>query len=649
MVRPSAPHRSRSSAAALYDRRLRLALVGLAVAVPLVVGAFAALRGWKATGDNALISIRVGDVLRGDLPTSGLPTTGENFGSGVASNHPGPMQFYVLAPFQALYGIDVGLALGAAFVNAVAWGLAVWASTRRLGPVAGAVTLGIYGLLAFGLGAHLLYDPVSSNIATFASVTAVILAASLLDGDWGLAPAFVLVASFVVQAHLTYVALGVPVVLVVFGALGLQIGRRQPLPVARLVQAGILGLVLWAPVVIDQFFGTGNVGNVIRTFSEGKTVGSGFGFAFGRLWYAIAPIPMFARRIEGLGFLTRVGTGTIVLGLAVVAAFGACGWWCRRHRPELQSLVGLVGLVMLTSVYSASKLPSAATVKAANLRWMWTGGALVWLVLVLAVAELAGRRWRRADVFSAVACLAVLASVAGVASFWMAPPRDDAAFDAIAHLRVDTRGELPKGRYVVRYEGNEALLTLGPAIVADLIAEGYDAKVDLGPFNRAYGDHTVGRRAGKGREVLIISAAKVGSEEEARAAALPADAVVASNRFSPGPGEPDVVVRVIRADLATACGRLRDLVDALTGGGGKTVTAERLDELLDPAEATLGLVTPVLSRPDRDDLRTLLAVIRGWQQQLAGGAGGSLEELARRDVALVAPGLQVVDRRCPGS
>ncbi|MCU1371168.1 MAG: hypothetical protein JWO77_2362 [Ilumatobacteraceae bacterium] len=642
--------RSDEPAPPIHDKQRDRALVVVAALIPIAVGAAAAISGWRATGDNALIGLRVSDLLRGHLLTSGLPTTGENFGTGITSNHPGPLGFYLLAPFRLVYGVNAGLALGAAAINAAAWGIGVWVMTRRHGQIAGVLTLGIFGVLAYGLGAHILYDPISSNIAAFASVTLVIVTAAVIGGDWKLLPVFVVVASYVIQAHLTYVALGVPLVLVVAVALVVALAKKQPVPLRSLLISLGVGLVLWAPVFWDQFFGTGNISSIIRTFTSEDAGGKGFGFAFGRLVHSVSPVPMFARPtgpIGNLGFLEAAGGVRTAIGVVLLLAFAAAVWHLWRTRSAYRPLAGLVVLVVLASVYSASQLPDPATVKAANLRWMWTGGALVWLVLLVVAADLATRWWRAADLLAVAACLAVLGVLAGATSYWTVEVRDEPAFRAVDTLVSQVNEKLEPGTFIVKYQGEDALLNVGPPLVTDLIDDGFDARVSLGPFDRAYGDHIVTKRLPQNTPALFIATGAEGSDalkdiEASRAT----DEVIAETRFDPLTGGPPVIVRVYLAKVEVACERLTGLAKELADPNGERPGAEVLEDMNTLASARLTTIAPTLTPEELASIQQLLAQIPAMQQQFTENPELTLQELQVENLQSAIDGIQVLVDLC---
>lgn len=637
-------------APALRDKRLERLLVAIAALVPLGIGILAAAGGWRATGDNALIGLRVSDLLRGHLLTSGLPTTGENFGSGITSNHPGPLPFYLLAPFRLVYGVDVGLALGSAAVNAAAWAVGVWVMTRRHGLIAGVITLGVLGVLAYGLGAHVLYDPISSNIAAFTSVTLVIVTAAVVGGDWKLLPVFTVIASYVIQSHLTYVALGVPLVLVVAVALVVALVRKQAVPRSSLLISLGVGLVLWAPVFWDQFFGTGNISSIIRTFSGGNAEGRGVGFALGRLMQSVSPIPLFARPTGELGnllFLENAGGLRTVLGVALLAGFAWALWHLWRTRSAFLPLAGLVTLVIVASLYSASKLPPPSTVKAANLRWMWTGGALVWLVLLVALADVATQYWRPPDLLAVVSCLTAVGLLVGVSSYWTVEVRDAPAFDAVDNLNAQISEKIGKGRFIVKYQGEDALLNIGPPLVVGLIDEGFDIRVNLGPFDRAYGDHIVNERLPQDTPALIIATGRQGSEElKEIEASRASERRIAETTFVPETGGAPVVVQVYLAEVDEACDKLRGLAGELVNPDAERPPEEVLEDINTLASDRLTTIAPTLTRRQVQDLRNLLDQIPQMQQQLRDDPNLEVTDLEVADREAATKGLDVLVELC---
>lgn len=478
------------------ERQVRRILLGLITAVPFLIAILALLDGWEVLGDNAIIGIRVRNLLGGDLPLTGLPSTGQNFGTGIESSHPGPLALYALVPFVVLFGQTAGMALGAAAINAGSFALAAWAGYRRGGVFLMAVVGFVLCVLARGLSPWTLVDPLSSNLGTFPSVAFALAAWAVLEGDRRLLPFAIVVGSFTFQAHLTYMAFGAGVSAVLLVGLVVQVMRdRATAPDRRtLVWSGLAAGVLWLPVLLDQFFGGGNISSIIRTFTEsGGDPGMGWSFALRRLVHAVAVPPFFGQDVRGLDFLARTPLLGALLAIPVVLFVAFRTWRTRGRALNLTMFVIVTAGVGLVSVYSAAQLPSGATVKAANLRWMWTFGALWWTTVVWAAVGAILDRIGRPRPERIVPVL-FGATVVGMAIVLMAaqtrPARDARAFTVAAELRAEA-DEVPRGDYRIRYSGNQALLTVGPSFAYALRSSGSRVYVDAGLFGRGYGSGAI--------------------------------------------------------------------------------------------------------------------------------------------------------------
>lgn len=474
----------------------RWALLTLTALVPVTVFVAAMLAGWRAVGDNAIIGMRVRDLLAGRLPLVGQPSTGENFGTGIQSNHPGPMALYVLAPFVAVLGSNAGLAFGAAFINATAMVASVWVGLRRGGLLLGSIVAVGLTMLAMALGPYVLIDPISSNLGTFASVAYVLLTWSVLSGDRRRLPLALVVGTFVSQAHLTYLAFGAAVTVVLLGGLAIQVlrgHRRRPFERRTIVWSVWIVLILWAPVLVDEFFGGGNLSSIVRTFtSSDGTGGRGTGFALSRLAYAVGIRPMFSHTSVGLAFLTRPGLLAVVSAVVVGLLFVGLALWSRKASGPVRSFglyAVVVGVVVVVSVVTGAKLPNPATVKAANLRWMWTASLLLWIGVAWGLLQFGVARLvrRLPDLVPILLAPVLLATGALANQTQVQRPRDANAL-GVARDLAGVAGRSSGGTVRVRYQGSPALVTIGPAFAYDLASNGSRVYVDAAPFSRAYGD-----------------------------------------------------------------------------------------------------------------------------------------------------------------
>lgn len=522
--RPARSHRV--GALPLAQRRaVQAALVAVAL-LPLLGAVVVLSQGWRPSGDNALIGLRAHDVLNGELPLIGQPTTGENFGSGIETSHPGPIEFYLLAPFVLVLGPVVGLAIGAAAINAAAMVAVSWFGFRRGG--IGVMALATLAMLAMtrSLGGNLLHDPVSSNVGSMMSLALLFAAWSIVAGDLRTTPAFVAIATFCLQDHLAYLGTGTPVVVatVVVGIVWIrQIERhdRDPSWLRRTVLASaIVGAVLWAPVLIDEIWGDQNINSIFQTFTGKRTPGEGTTFALGRVAEALAPVPLFARRFGPLGYLHTPALHEWIMGVAVFAAIVGLGAWFARRRDARFAAFALVFVVAsIAGGYGAVKLPVGAGIQGSNLRWMWTLGAFAWVGLAWMVWEVLPGFWREvlerpAQIVGGVALVAVTVGTLG--SVDLATDRDGTIAEDLETLIDRVEQELPPGTYRVTYEGGSVVVSVGPALVHDLDHRGDRVLVDLGPFTRAYADHRAYRGEDVDGTILITAEADSGYPEGTR-------------------------------------------------------------------------------------------------------------------------------------
>lgn len=374
--------------------------LGAALLAPLLFLAVAAARQtWWPVHDFALIDLRARDV-----GTSATPLIGPY--SRFGWSHPGPLLFFLLAPFSRVAsGAPTGLLAGAVVLNGAAVAGALVVARRRGGTVlVAAVAVGL-ALLLRALGADLLASPWNAWLVVLPTVLLGLLCWSLAAGDAPSAPFVVLVGSFLVQTHLGVA----PVVLAMtgVGAVGFILARRgraltagPATPTDRRWLLGTLavGVVVWLPPLIDQLTGTGNLGLIARFFVGAqpdrpplRTALGVAGTELGPLgpWLrgtAAEPLVPFEGTLEP-GSVAALAVPFVALALAGVVAFR------RRDRDGLWLVAVATGAAAAT-VLALVRMSDA--VWDYVVRWSWAVGLLVWLAvgraLVPAVAALFGRR-----------------------------------------------------------------------------------------------------------------------------------------------------------------------------------------------------------------------------------------------------------------
>jgi MFS family permease len=373
------------------------------VLTPFAVALVRAFReGWVPSGDEANIATRALDVLSRHPPRTGLPSTSVLYGDQISTNHPGPIEFYLIAIPLRLFGQTAGPLLTAAAINAGFGLIALWVFFRRLGLTA-MLWAGIL-LLAVNWsgGTSVLTDTLSSNMTMYALLATAVLAWALIDGDLRLLPLTVFVASYAAQQHLAagfiVAILGAAVTI----ALVLQIivrVRRGDTSVWKLTRRWwFLGLVVvgvcWAPVALDEV--RGHPGNLteIAKFARDKTRATlGLRSGVYQTLHAVVPPTILAHTdISGVFFLPRLGTTWFALGGLVGVALVVVAWGARRRSRSLSRLA-IVALVLLAAgVVNGGNVPASVESWRVNLyRWTWAGVFLTWTAIGLGFAFLAER------------------------------------------------------------------------------------------------------------------------------------------------------------------------------------------------------------------------------------------------------------------
>src|SRR3954452_15351894 len=262
----------------------RLARVAVAITLlPLLVAAIALIvvvRGdYLPSSDHALTEMHVRDV--GHHPVLvGLYSRDD-------WSHPGPMLFYVLAPFYWITrGSSIAINLGALAINGASIAGMAFIARRR-----GGTTLLLFTLLGCALlmrttGADFVRDPWNTYVTVLPFGLLVFLVWAMVCGEVWALPVGVLVASFLAQTHVGFVVLALP--LFAFGAVWLAVSAlRSPdrtgrKPLRRAVAGSVaLGIVLWLPTIVDAAINRpSNASRIIRWCRDPKdgihTLGDGW-------------------------------------------------------------------------------------------------------------------------------------------------------------------------------------------------------------------------------------------------------------------------------------------------------------------------------------------------------------------------------------
>jgi len=395
-------------------------VIAAGVVAVFFVGAFAANRAaWAPVGDNGVILVSTRQVLTANPPLLGEPTTSMRYG--VESHHPGPLVFYLYAPFVAALGATRGLLTGAATVNAAAVVLIGYIGLR-VGGWRHAVT-GWGAALAMGTsigGLAYLYDPFKSTVAVLPMLLFLVLCWALVCGQHRLLPLWTLALSIPAAASAQFLSflfiMTAPTVGVVLVA---RLRRRvddeddadESLPTrgARLrallpgSTGGRLCLVASAAIVLVAWWGpaydvlTQRGGNVVKLAEAGRAAGRSFlglGPALHDTGRAImfAPVTTRGGQVEGRA-LAMVGIVVIVALVLTTVAI-------RRRLPTHDRRLVLVAVgAIAASLINLASIPGEEGFGFARLLASSVTAGLVWFaatnVIADAVALMAERRRQR--------------------------------------------------------------------------------------------------------------------------------------------------------------------------------------------------------------------------------------------------------------
>lgn len=472
------------------------ALAALA-ALPLVLAAVLLLwRPWAPTLDMAMTELRVRDVGGRHTPLIGLPGRIGDFPD--QGSHPGPLSFYLVAPFYRLAGASAwGMQLGSVVVNAAAIAGTVAIGARLAGRRGAVVLAAICAVAVRGYGLNVLTHPWNPYVPVLIWLLVLVAAWAVLAGDHSMAVVVAVGASVAAQTHVPYLLNGIAVCALVFVVLvwrwrfgGPDAGAGRPL----LVAVGV-GSVLWLPPVVDQLVrDPGNIRRLLRHFATEPPADEPV-IALGDA------VRVFFRHLDAIevagslvvrqaAFVHRSGLpggsgwgGAVVFALWLAAAAVA---WRRRHR-RLNALNAVVAVALAVGAFSISRI--FGKVWFYLTLWLWAATLLMVLSIAWAAAlELAARRERRAVAFgvwpaAAVGAAATIASLG--AAFVLEVPEPQlsdglravlpATIDAIDDGVGDAVG--PDGRYVVFWQDAAYNGSQGYGLVNELDKRGYQVFV----------------------------------------------------------------------------------------------------------------------------------------------------------------------------
>lgn len=351
---------------------LAVLLIGVVARVP---------RDVAPDSDFAVIDSQVLQTLRGWQPVGAYSRFGPH--------HPGPLYFQVLAPAYLISGYrHLSIELTVALINVGAviglwWLIRRHAGSRATG-VASVALLGLYlsrmdGLLVSAWNPHVPMMPFALLLVAAAAVVA---------GAIELLPLVVLLASFVVQAHMGLVPVAAATALVTAAAVAIRIirngrpgGRIDPAVRRSVIAAVGVAALVWAVPIVDELRPSGfhNLRELVHVFGNLSPFNPRLaGHAFEQL--VIAPFsPQLGLEWGGLHIPPTdpaVRATMIVEGIALAIAIVMA--WRRQHAFEA-ALGALCLAGSVAGLIAVRRLPEE--VHEYTVLWVTVLGVMIWTVV----------------------------------------------------------------------------------------------------------------------------------------------------------------------------------------------------------------------------------------------------------------------------
>lgn len=369
----------------------------LIATIPVVAAVIRALAtGWMPVGDNAYFTVRSRDVLTQHHPLLGAWSSGSHAVEANVNNL-GPLQLDMLAPFTKIAPV-AGTAIGVGVVQlAAVIGIAL--TLRRLaGPVVVMLAMAVATGVAWSLGSAMLVETRQHHYLVLPFLCFLVLVWAVSAGAVWALPWTAFVGSLLLQTHLTYGYLVAGLTLWALVGLGAHVGkvRRDPEQWSEqrrgLLRHGAITvavvLVCWVQPMIDQFVGTGNLGNVLRSSGSGDGLAASTAI---RLVATVVAVPPWWARPSFVDFDPEgglVGATSAALGFAIVGALlGGAAWLSRRAGSRVGVMaIATAAIATLVAVINTASIPEGNVgFHAGNYRWLWPISAFVLLAILTGV------------------------------------------------------------------------------------------------------------------------------------------------------------------------------------------------------------------------------------------------------------------------
>ncbi|HEY3728105.1 MAG TPA: hypothetical protein VGL51_13075 [Solirubrobacteraceae bacterium] len=381
-------------------------VAGLLAAAPVIVSTVRAVAdSWTPYGDRAVIAARSFDVLSTHPPLVGQYTQwSQILGRPIFS--PGPMLYWLLA-IPAHLG-STALPIWMAVVNVLCILVTVLLARRRGGDVLMFATAIAIPLMCRSLLSETFHDIWNPSTTPLPFTVLCFAAWSVACGEYRLLPLTVLLVSFLIQTHLTFLApsLGLLVVAVI----GLVLVRRsRPAPPSDAAPSdggslrpwvwasGVIVVLCWIAPLVNQLFESGNlrlIAKAVLTARGSLGLNAGWHSIVNALgvapWWLRHPISDPRRLVE---VVTAPGWGAQVscVILLLVLIGGLVAGLVRRQAAtaSVAAIALVLALAMGAGTASTPTSHLLALTVGYTLWWAAPAGMFVWLTAGWLVVRLA--------------------------------------------------------------------------------------------------------------------------------------------------------------------------------------------------------------------------------------------------------------------
>lgn len=409
--------------------------------IPIIIALIRALHsGVLPMGDFANVEIRSRDVFSLDhFPLLGTSSSTFQIFE-IPINHPGPMLFFICAPFVSIFGGASGLAMAVATINGVSIvGLAV-VGYRLFGQI-GSITATLAGaIMTWALGSGLLTAAWNPYVLVLPCLLLLLLAAGVANGNGNMLPWLLIVGSFCVQTHLGYVFIAAGLCLFAVFMLGIQQYqiRRTGVTDTHWKRSWLWGtvalLTVWAPPIWEQIFVGGNIGNLLESASK-DVPRIGLALAV-RIVAAVEALPPWWSRGALSNSIPAVlidpqgnPTNASALPSLTISILAVSILMCvllivaimthRAQKRQLTIVIALSAFAMVLAVFASSNslLTIYKSVASYNLLWLWPFGAFIGFALVNSVVTFVPRQIKYVSFVRLFAGLIIIFSALAMPKF----------------------------------------------------------------------------------------------------------------------------------------------------------------------------------------------------------------------------------------